>query len=98
MVGRMRPGSVLVDLAADSGGNCELSRPGEQIVHHGVLVWGGRNVPSQLAAHASRLYAANMAAFILAMCRDGVLLSGPEEIDSDEIAAACCVLVKGEFR
>ena len=48
--------------------------------------------------HASRLYAANMAAFILAMCRDGVLLSGPEEIDSDEIAAACCVLVKGEFR
>lgn len=98
MVQRMRPGSVLVDLAADSGGNCELSRPGEQIVHHGVLVWGGRNVPSQLAAHASRLYAANMAAFILAMCRDGVLLSGPEEIDSDEIAAACCVLVKGEFR
>ena len=100
MVERMRPGSVLVDLAADNpnGGNCELSRPGEDVRHGGVLIHGGRNVPSQLAAHASRLYGANMAAFILAMCRDGVLVSTPEEVAADEIAAACCVLLKGEFR
>ena len=100
MVEQMRPGSVLVDLATDSGsgGNCDLSRPGEEVVHQGVLVWGARNVPSQLAAHASRLYAANMAAFVLALCRDGALLSSAEEIASDEIAQACCVLLKGEFR
>ncbi|NUP50466.1 MAG: NAD(P) transhydrogenase subunit alpha [Catenulispora sp.] len=100
MVEKMRPGSVLVDLAADNpnGGNCELSRPGEDVRHHGVLIHGGRNVPSELAAHASRLYGANMSAFILAMCQDGVLLSTPEEIAADEIAAACCVLLKGEFR
>jgi H+-translocating NAD(P) transhydrogenase subunit alpha len=91
---------VLVDLAAEgpTGGNCELSRPGEEVRHHGVLVHGARNVPSQLASHASRLYGANMAAFILAMCQDGVLLSTPEDIAADEIAAACCVLLKGEFR
>ncbi|GAA2024948.1 Re/Si-specific NAD(P)(+) transhydrogenase subunit alpha [Catenulispora yoronensis] len=100
MVEKMRPGSVLVDLAADNpnGGNCELSRPGEDVRHGGVLIHGGRNVPSELAGHASRLYGANMSAFILAMCRDGVLLSTPEEIAADEIAAACCVLLKGEFR
>ncbi|MFD0630396.1 hypothetical protein ACFQ9X_00750 [Catenulispora yoronensis] len=97
MVEKMRPGSVLVDLAADNpnGGNCELSRPGEDVRHGGVLIHGGRNVPSELAGHASRLYGANMSAFILAMCRDGVLLSTPEEIAADEIAAACCVLLKG---
>ena len=100
MVEKMRPGSVIVDLPADNpnGGNCEVSRPGEDVRHHGVLVHGGRNVPSQLAAHASRLYGANMAAFILAICQDGVLLSTPEDIAADEIAAACCVLLKGEFR
>ncbi|GAA1990300.1 NAD(P) transhydrogenase subunit alpha [Catenulispora subtropica] len=100
MVEKMRPGSVVVDLAADNphGGNCELSRPGEDVRHHGVLIHGGRNVPSELAGHASRLYGANMAAFVLAMCRDGVLLSTPEEVAADEIAAACCVLLKGEFR
>jgi NAD(P) transhydrogenase subunit alpha len=100
MVERMRPGSVIVDLVADhlNGGNCELSRPGEDVRHQGVLIHGGRNVPSELAGHASRLYGANMAAFVLAMCRDGVLLSTPEEVAADEIAAACCVLLKGEFR
>jgi NAD(P) transhydrogenase subunit alpha len=100
MVEQMRPGSVVVDLAAEgpAGGNCQLSRPGEEVRHQGVLVWGARNAPSQLAAHASRLYAANMASFILALCRDGKLLSGTEEIASDEIAHACCVLLKGEFR
>ncbi|NUR28085.1 MAG: NAD(P)(+) transhydrogenase (Re/Si-specific) subunit alpha, partial [Catenulispora sp.] len=100
MVERMRSGSVLVDLVADhaNGGNCEVSRPGEDVRHHGVLVHGGRNVPSQLAGHASRLYGAHLAAFHPALCRDGVLVSTPEEVAADEIAAACCVLLKGEFR
>ena len=100
MVEAMRPGSVVVDLAAEgpSGGNCELSRPGEEVRHNEVLIWGARNAPSQLPAHASRLYAANMASFILALCRDGKLVSTAEEIAADDIAHACCVLLNGEFR
>jgi H+-translocating NAD(P) transhydrogenase subunit alpha len=100
MVGRMRPGSVIVDLASDnSGGNCELSRPGEDVVHQGVLVSGVRNAPSQLAAHSSKLYAANMAAFIQAVTRpDGTLRTDIDEIAADEISNACCVLLGGEFR
>jgi H+-translocating NAD(P) transhydrogenase subunit alpha len=102
MVAKMKPGSVVVDLAADAnGGNCELSRPGEEVLHQGVLVWGARNTPSQLAAHSSKLYAANMAAFILAMTRDDgtlALKASAEDVAADEIADACCVLLGGEFR
>ena len=80
------------------GSGASVAVGGEDVRHHGVLVHGGRNVPSQMAAHASRLYGANMSAFVLAICQDGVLVSTPEDIAADEIAAACCVLLKGEFR
>ena len=100
MVGRMKLGSVVIDLAADTaGGNCELSRPGEDVVHHGVLISGVRNAPSQLAAHASKLYAANMTAFILALCgEDNTFTADAALIAADEINNACCVLLGGEFR
>jgi len=69
MAAGMAPGSVIVDLATDprdpeQGGNCELARPGEIVAHGDVRVWGGRDVPSQLPDHASRLYGANMRALI----------------------------------
>ena len=65
----MPPGSVIVDLATEPrnpehGGNCELARPGETVEHHEVRIWGGRDVPSQLPEHASRLYGANLRALI----------------------------------
>lgn len=69
MAAGMRPGSVIVDLACDArhpehGGNCALARPGEVLEHHQVKIWGGRDVPSQLPEHASRLYGANLRALI----------------------------------
>ncbi|SDU27103.1 NAD(P) transhydrogenase subunit alpha [Jiangella alkaliphila] len=67
----MRPGSVVVDLAAESGGNVEGSVAGAEIVVGGALLWGGLNVPSQLPVHASRLLAANIVNLVLLMTADG---------------------------
>jgi proton-translocating NAD(P)+ transhydrogenase subunit alpha len=64
MVERMRPGSVIVDLAAESGGNCEVTKPGEVVEVHGVTVSGPLNLPSDLAFHASQMYARNLEAFL----------------------------------
>jgi NAD(P) transhydrogenase subunit alpha len=60
----MRPGSVIVDLAVENGGNCELSRPGEVVEHEGVRIVGHANVPSRLAPAASPLYARNVFNFV----------------------------------
>jgi H+-translocating NAD(P) transhydrogenase subunit alpha len=87
MVEQMRPGSVVVDLAAESGGNCELTRPGEDVRHQGVLVWGGRDVPSTMPVHASQLYARNVANLLLLMTTDGDV----EPDFADEIVATTCV-------
>ncbi len=70
IVRRMRPGSVIVDLAADGGGNCELSRPGETVVEHGVKILAPLNVPSGMPTHASTLFSRNVAAFLLAFTKD----------------------------
>ncbi|HEX6299583.1 MAG TPA: Re/Si-specific NAD(P)(+) transhydrogenase subunit alpha [Acidimicrobiia bacterium] len=64
MVERMRPGSVIVDVAAPSGGNCELTRPGETIEHNGVTILGPTDLPSRVAHDASQMYSRNVAAFI----------------------------------
>jgi NAD(P) transhydrogenase subunit alpha len=90
MVEAMRPGSVLVDLAAESGGNCELSRPGEDVEHHGVLVHGLKDAPSAMAVHASQLYARNVVNLLLLMTTDGEVVP---DFD-DEIVAAACVTRK----
>ena len=66
----MRPGSVLVDLAAEQGGNCELTRPGETHVVDGVTYIGERNLPSQLAVHASQMYSRNMEKLLLHITKD----------------------------
>ena len=88
MVAGMRPGSVVVDLAAQSGGNCALSKPGETGVFNGVSVWGGADVPSQLPVHASKLYGANVSAFI------ALLLAGDAQ---DEILSGSRVTEGGQF-
>ncbi|MBI2166057.1 MAG: Re/Si-specific NAD(P)(+) transhydrogenase subunit alpha [Chloroflexi bacterium] len=73
MVSQMRPGSVIVDLAADSGGNCEATRPGETVEVNGVKVLGAVNVASTVPYHASQMYARNVSAFLLNLVRDGQL-------------------------
>jgi H+-translocating NAD(P) transhydrogenase subunit alpha len=87
MVAAMRPGSVLVDLAAESGGNCELSRPGEDVDHHGVLVWGAKDLASSMPVHASQLYARNVSNLLLLMTHEGEVVP---DFD-DEIVATACV-------
>jgi H+-translocating NAD(P) transhydrogenase subunit alpha len=94
MVEAMRPGTVIIDIAAESGGNCELSRPGEDVVHNGVLVWGGRNMASGMAFDASRLYARNLANLVLLMTKEGNVVP---DLD-DEIVSGCLVVHAGEVR
>lgn len=71
IVHRMRPGSVIVDLAAEGGGNCELSRPGETVEERGVRILAPLNLPSTMPSHASLLFSRNLAAFVLAFAKGG---------------------------
>jgi len=70
IVRSMKPGSVIVDLAADGGGNCELSRPGETVVVSGVIIIAPLNLPATMPFHASLLFSRNLTAFIQAFTRD----------------------------
>jgi NAD(P) transhydrogenase subunit alpha len=83
----MKPGSVIVDLAAESGGNCELSVPGESIIRHDVKILAPLNVPSTMAEHASQLYARNIQALLGLMIEDGALKLDFE----DEVIAGACI-------
>jgi len=94
MIAGMRPGSVVVDLAAESGGNCEPTRPGAEIRFGDVVVWGELNVASQLPVHASQLYARNVADLLALMTSDGVVRP---DFD-DEIVAGCALTSGGEVR
>jgi NAD(P) transhydrogenase subunit alpha len=87
MLKAMRPGSVVVDLAAESGGNCERTRPGEDVTVHGVRVLGPLNLPAALPEHASQMYSRNLAAFVALLIKDGAL--APDF--ADDIVAACAV-------
>jgi NAD(P) transhydrogenase subunit alpha len=73
MVASMAPGSVIIDLAGERGGNCELTRPGEIIVEHGVTIIGWFNLASTVPYHASQMYARNVSAFLLNLLKDGKL-------------------------
>jgi NAD(P) transhydrogenase subunit alpha len=90
----MAAGSVVVDLAAESGGNVEGSVPGEEVTVGQTLVWGGRNVPSQLPVHASKLYSTNVTELLLLMTSDGEVT--PDF--SDEIVEGTCVTHDGVVR
>ena len=79
MVASMAPGSVIVDLAGERGGNCELTRPGEIVVEHGVTIIGWFNLASTVPYHASQMYARNVSAFLLHLVRDGKLQPNLED-------------------
>jgi NAD(P) transhydrogenase subunit alpha len=86
----MRPGSVIVDLAAEAGGNCELTEPGEEVVREGVTLVGLTNLPSTMPFHASQLYARNVFALLQHLAPEGTLALDWD----DEITAGACVTRK----
>jgi NAD(P) transhydrogenase subunit alpha len=93
-VRRMKPGSVIVDLAADMGGNCELTQAGAETVVEGVTIHGPVRLASTLPVHASQMYARNITTFFLLLMRDGVL-----KIDfADDIVRDTCVTHEGVVR
>lgn len=92
MVEAMRPGSVIVDLAAESGGNCELAKAGETVVHEDVSVIGPVNIASTLPFHASQMYSRNVVTLLKHLVKDGALT-----LDlADEITAGALVTHDGE--
>ena len=93
MVSAMRPGSVIVDLAAEAGGNCVHTRAGEDVMHGHVLILGPRNLPSTMPTHASQMFSKNMATFVRHIVSDGVLKLDME----DEITGATCITRNGEI-
>ena len=92
MVRGMAPGSVVVDLAAERGGNCELTRPDEVVVENGVTILGPTNLPATVPYHASQMYAKNVTTFLLHLVKDGAV-----RVDmSDEIARETLIAQAGE--
>jgi H+-translocating NAD(P) transhydrogenase subunit alpha len=94
MVERMKPGAVIVDLAAEDGGNCELTEPGEVVEHQGVHIHGPVNLPSAVPIHASHFYSRNMGSLLSHLTEDGELRVDLE----DEIIGAICVTHDGVVR
>jgi len=93
-VKRMKPGSVIVDLAAETGGNCELTEPGETVVRHDVTIAGPLNLPSAMPDHASQLYARNVQSLLELMVDE----EGQLKLDfEDEIIAGACITRDGEI-
>lgn len=94
-VATMRPGAVIVDLAAESGGNCELTRPGETVVANGVTILGPANLPAQVPFHASQMFSKNLQSFLgLLLDKTGAVVNDY----SDEILAASLLTQGGEVK
>ena len=92
-VEEMRPGSIIFDLAAPAGGNCEATKPGETVVHKGVTIFGPSNIVAEMPVHASMLYSRNLVNFLQLIVKKGELV-----IDrADEIIAGSCVATGGEI-
>ena len=91
-VAGMKPGSVIVDLAAETGGNCELTEPGKTVIKQGVTIAGPLNLPATLPVHASQLYAKNVTELLKLLVKDGKL-----NVDfDDEIIKGACVTHDGK--
>jgi NAD(P) transhydrogenase subunit alpha len=94
MVADMRPGSVIGDLAAESGGNCTLTRAGETVNANGVLVYGAVDIPSTVPTHASQMLGRNILTLLQHLMKDGAVV-----IDvNDEITGPMCVVYQGQLR
>ncbi len=84
----MAPGSVIVDLAAERGGNCELTQAGQQVSHNGVTILGPLNLPSEVPQHASQMYAKNISTFLLNLVKDKqIVINLEDEIIRDTLIA-----------
>src|SRR5262249_59353987 len=92
MVKTMKAGSVIVDLAAEQKGNCEITEPGKSVIKHGVTIMGMLDLPSKLAVHASQMYSRNMEKLLLHLSKDGALTLDMKE----EITAGCVITKDGE--
>jgi NAD(P) transhydrogenase subunit alpha len=88
----MRDGSVIVDLAAEAGGNCELTEPGQEVEREGVTIVGYTNLPATVPVHASQLYARNVQALLTHLAPGGELTLDWD----DEITAGACVTRREE--
>jgi len=93
MVAGMARGSVIVDLAAERGGNCELTQPGKTVIENGVTIFGPTNLPSEIPFHASQMFSRNISTFFLHLCKTGSI---PFETD-DEIIRDTLVVRDGEI-
>jgi NAD(P) transhydrogenase subunit alpha len=94
VVEQMKPGAVIIDLAAEGGGNCEVTEPGRQIVHGETIVYGPLNVPSELPLHASEMYARNLLNFLTPMIKDGEFAPDWD----DEVIADSALTRGGEIK
>lgn len=94
MVAQMKPGSVIVDLAAEQGGNCACTQPGKDVLRNGVTIIGPMNLPSSMPIHASQLYAKNLSSLVQLMIKDKTLNLNFE----DDIINAACITHAGEIR
>ncbi|HEY2923763.1 MAG TPA: Re/Si-specific NAD(P)(+) transhydrogenase subunit alpha [Candidatus Eisenbacteria bacterium] len=93
VVAKMKPGSVVVDLAADMGGNCELTQPGETVVRHNVTIHGPVRLASTVPIHATQMYSRNITTFLLHLTKEGRL-----HLDwSDDITSGTCVTRDGQI-
>ena len=86
MVKDMRPGSVIVDIAAETGGNCELSQPGEKIIAHDVTIHAPLGISSSMSVHASRMYSRNVSNFLFNLLKEGEFVP---DFDDDIVKASC---------
>jgi NAD(P) transhydrogenase subunit alpha len=94
-VAQMRPGAVIIDMAAESGGNCELTQAGRNIQDHGILIMGPQNLPAKVPFHSSQMYAKNLQSFLaLLVTRDGAIVNE----FTDEILVASLLVHAGEVR
>jgi len=99
MVARMAPGSVIVDLAAERGGNCELTQAGKTVREHGVTIIGQFNIASNVPYHASQMYAKNLSAFLLNLVKDGKLqINEKDEIHRETLLTQGGEIVNARVR
>ena len=99
MVARMAPGSVIVDLAAERGGNCELTQAGKTVKEHGVTIIGQFNLASSVPYHASQMYAKNISAFLLNLVKDGKLqINEKDEIHRETLLTRGGEIVNARVR
>ncbi|MFQ5860132.1 MAG: Re/Si-specific NAD(P)(+) transhydrogenase subunit alpha [Dehalococcoidia bacterium] len=93
MVADMKPGSVIVDIAAEMGGNCELTKPGAEVIEHGVTIHGPLNLPSSMPVHASQMYSRNISSLLEHLTKENQLHLDFE----DAITQGCCITHQGRI-